>query len=293
MFRQDHPYLFFMAVITAFICTTMIAFMLTIYQLVPKKNRISGGNVGVVQVDQTISQSDHILNCLKRFDEADNIKAIIVRINSPGGEVGPSQEIYEQIRKVSGRKKIIASMGSIATSGGYYIASAADKIIANKGTLTGSIGVIMSFTNVQGLMKKVGLGSTTVKSGLYKDIGSPVRKMSAEETEMLQSLSDNIHEQFIADIAEGRNMAESEIRNLADGRIFTGQQAVEVGLIDSLGNFDDAVEYAGKIANIKGKLNLVYPVSEPRSLYELLGLCANSVIGKILNCNVPTKFAFN
>ncbi len=217
-----------------------------------------GEKVGIIEINGVISDAKSTLHNLKRFREDDSIKAIVIRINSPGGAVGPAQEIYREIRKTSISKKVVASMGTIAASGGYYIAAGTDGIVANPGTITGSIGVIMGFTNYQELLSKIGLVPVVVKSGEYKDLGSPIREMKAEEKKILQEFAIKIHKQFIMDIVEGRKINRDKVESLADGRIFTGEESKELGLVDRLGNFEDAIEWAGRMGGIKGKISTVY-----------------------------------
>jgi protease-4 len=192
-----------------------------------------------------------------------------LRINSPGGGVGPSQEIHREVLKARERKKVIASIGSVGASGGYYVACASDLIIVNPGTITGSIGVVMEFSNVEELLKKIGLRSYVIKSGRHKDIGSPLREMTSEEKSILQGVIDSVHSQFIRAVAEGRNMEERKVREIADGRIFSGEQAKELGLVDRLGGLQDAIEIAAEMVGIKGKPTVIYP-KKKLSLYEML-----------------------
>jgi protease-4 len=170
-------------------------------------------------------------------------------------------------------------MGALAASGGYYIACAAQKIYANPGTITGSIGVIMQFVNVRDLIEKIGLKGMVVKSGAYKDIGSPLREMKAEERELLQGVIDNVHSQFIGAVAEGRKMERESVAKIADGRIFSGEQAKSLGLVDAIGNLEDAVADAGKLAKIEGEPRVITPPKKKLSILELLKEEAKSIIG--------------
>ena len=235
-----------------------------------KMTLVSGEKVGVVEIKGLITDSKAVLKQLDRFKEDQTIKAIVVRINSPGGAVGPSQEILREVEKVRQKKKIVASLGTVAASGGYYIACGADLIMANKGTATGSIGVIMQFTNVEALTKKVGLDFFTLKSGRYKDVGSPFRSMTPEEREYMQHLLDNIYQQFISDVARNRKIPADKMRSLAEGKVYTGEEAKQVGLVDEFGNVEDAIEKAGRLGGIKGKVEAVYPQKEGFSLLRLL-----------------------
>jgi len=219
----------------------------------------SGGNIGIIEINGMIFSSKKIIEDMKAFRKEEGIKAIILRIDSPGGGIGPSQEIYREIIKTRREKKIIASMGSVAASGGYYVASAADGIIANPGTITGSIGVIMEYANIMEIAQKIGISPVVIKSGKYKDIGSPLRDLKDPEKKILQDLVDELHLQFVNDIAKARHIDVETVTNLADGRIYTGEKAMNLKLIDRLGNLDDAVSWAGEMADIKEELNPVYP----------------------------------
>jgi protease-4 len=240
---------------------------------------LSGEGVGVLQVEGAIEDSHSILNELKRFKEAPWIRAIVIRIDSPGGAVAPTQEIFEEIQKMKNQKPLVASMGGMATSGGYYIASACDEIVANPGTLTGSIGVIMQLGNVEELMKKIGVRSYNVKSGANKDIGSPFQPLSSEGKAILQSLVDNVHNQFVGAVAEGRNMDAAVVKKLADGRVYSGAQAKELGLVDQLGNLEDAIELAAKRAGLGDAPAVYYSRSEQERWWERLFML---VIGRRL-----------
>ena len=224
-----------------------------------EKARTSGERIALIRIEGVILDSKEILDELEQFGKNPSVKALLLRIDSPGGAVAPSQEIYEEVKKLreKGEIKVVASMGSVAASGGYYIAAATDKIVANPGTLTGSIGVILELVNVEGLLEKVGVKSVVIKSGAKKDIGSPFRTMSSQEQKLLQSVLDDVHNQFIEAVAEGRGMSEEEVRPLADGRIFTGRQAKEMGLVDELGNLQDAIQLAADMVGIKGKPKVI------------------------------------
>ncbi len=227
--------------------------------------------IALIRVEGVIVDSQATVGELKRFSENPSVKAIVLRIDTPGGGVVPSQEIYDAIKRVRDKsnKAVIASMGSVAASGGYYIAAATDRIVANPGTLTGSIGVIMETANVEGLLQKIGVEGVVIKSGKYKDVGSPLRKMSPEERGLLQAVMDDVHKQFIEAVAEGRSMELRAAQVLADGRIFTGRQAKEAKLVDELGDLEDAIQLAAEVVGIEGEPKVV----EPRrrfSLRELL-----------------------
>lgn len=230
-----------------------------------------GDRVAVVEVTGLISGSTETLENLKKFRQDRRVRAIVLRVNSPGGVVGPSQEIMKEVEKTKKVKKVVASFGSMATSGGYYAACAADVIMANPGTATGSIGVILKLTNLEDLAKKVGVDVYSLKAGALKDIGDPFKPLSPEGRKVLQELLDDIHEQFIRDVAKNRQLPLEKVRALADGRIFTGQDAQKLGLVDAMGNFNDAVERAGRLGGIKGRIETVYPEKKVSLLNLLLG----------------------
>jgi len=226
--------------------------------------------VGVVEITGLLTDSRTAIKQLDRYRDDDNIKAIVLRINSPGGAVGPAQEILREVEKIRARKKIVASLGTVAASGGYYIASGANLIMANRGTATGSIGVIMQFTNVEALSKKLGLDFFNLKAGRYKDVGSPFRSMSPEDKAYLQGFLDNIYQQFLSDVAHNRKIPLAKMKTLAEGRIYTGEEAKQAGLVDEFGNLTDAIERAGRLGGIKGKVKAVYAKKEGFSFLRLL-----------------------
>ena len=237
-----------------------------------------GGKVGVIEIRGVIASSQKTIKRLIAFRDDASIKAIVLRVDSPGGGVGPSQEINEEVKKTVAVKPVVVSMGSVAASGGYYISAPANRIIANPGTITGSIGVIMEFTNLQDLFQKIGLKSVVVKSGKLKDIGSPMRPMTDEDRAILQSLLDDVHQQFIQSVAAGRHLSVAKVKDLADGRIFSGQQAQKLGLVDQLGDLQDAVAAAAKLAGIQGKPRVVYP---PKEKSNFLGYLLNESISQL------------
>lgn len=232
---------------------------------------VTGGDkIVVLDIEGIITESRPIIEKLNRYKDNNQIKAIVIRIDSPGGGVGPAQEIYEELIKLRDDKSLVVSMGSVAASGGYYIASAAHRIVANPGTITGSIGVIIEFANVEELLGKIGLKSVVIKSGKYKDLLSPTRNIYEEERILLQGVIDNIHSQFIEAVALGRDMPREKVVAIADGRIFSGEQAKQLGLVDELGNLQDAVKSAAEMAGIKGKPNVIYPEKKRPSIWEFL-----------------------
>jgi protease-4 len=219
---------------------------------------IGTDRVAMVKLEGILLSSEQAVEELNDYADDSSIKAIVIRIDSPGGGVVVSQEIYNAVKNAKKEgKKIIVSMGSVAASGGYYVAAAADKIVANPGTLTGSIGVKMEFANVEKLLEKIGVKGMVVKAGEFKDIGSPYRDMTPQEKKLLQDVIDDVHNQFIKAVAEGRNLPEADVRAIADGRIFTGQQALALKLVDQLGDLGDSIRLAGSLAGIKGRPKVV------------------------------------
>jgi len=238
-----------------------------------------GERVAIIRIEGVIMDSRETIEELRRFRDNPSIKAVVLRIDSPGGGVVPSQEIHTEVLKArqDGRLKVVASMGNLAASGGYYIAAATDRIVANPGTLTGSIGVIMELANVQGLLEKVGVQSVVIKSGRYKDLASPFRAMSKEDRVLLQRVLDDVHDQFIQAVAAGRALNVEEVRPLADGRIFTGRQARTAKLVDELGDLQDAIKLAARMVGIEGEPRVV----EPRKRFSLRDLLENSFLGRV------------
>jgi len=240
--------------------------------------------IGIVEITDEITDSETIIEQLTDFNKDKHIKAIILRINSPGGSVGASQEIYSEVRKIAKTK--IISMGDTAASGGYYIAAAGDKIVANPGTLTGSIGVIMSFYRVDELAKKIGFTMEVIKSGEFKDIGSSYRELTDREKELLNAVVLNIQEQFIKAVAEGRKLPIDKVREIADGRIFSGEMAKGLGLVDELGNFQDAVDLAAKMSGIEGEPTLVYTKTTKLKLWDVIFQSASRAVFKAVSDNI-------
>lgn len=235
-----------------------------------------GDKVGVIEITGVISSSQEIVENLRDFREDSSIKAIVLRIDSPGGSVAPSQEIHDSVKKTAALKPVVVSMGSVAASGGYYIAVAGQQIVANPGTMTGSIGVIMAFSNYEELLKKIGWQNFVVKSGRFKDIGSPNRPMSDDERKILQTLIDDVQSQFVHAIAQGRNLSPEKVLEIADGRIMTGRQALAVGLVDKLGGLETAIDLAAELSGMTDP-NVVYPVKPSPKLidYFMQGITEN------------------
>ena len=248
-----------------------------------------GPRVAIVELEGIITDVDDIVRELKAHRENPAVRAVVVRINSPGGVVGPTQELHDAILRMrQAGKPVVASLGAVAASGGYYTAVACDRIYANPGTLTGSIGVIMQLANVEQLMKKVGVEYVVVKSGAFKDIGNMGRAMTPEERRVLQALLDDVHAQFIGAVAAGRKLERDEVARFADGRVFSGVQAKDLKMVDALGGLEDAVLAAAKLAGIPSPPNVI----QPKRHFSILDLLRNqfggSAAGALLRPGLPT-----
>jgi len=228
-----------------------------------------GGSIGVVEIKGIISSSKKVVKDLERFDDNPSIKGILIRVDSPGGGVAASQEIYQAVKRV--KKKVVVSMGAVAASGGYYVSLPADLIVANPGTMTGSIGVIMEFPIVNRLLDKLGIRFETIKSKEFKDIGSPFREMSESERRLLKEVVLDVYDQFVTAVIQNRGLDREKVLSLADGRIMSGRQAYQAGLIDTLGSFTEAVEILKEMVGIKEKPKLVYPPKRLNLLDLILG----------------------
>lgn len=218
----------------------------------------TGERVAVVELTEPIIDSQEIVRQFKKYRENRSVRSIVFRVDSPGGGVSASQEIYEEVKKTrQSGKPVVVSMGSVAASGGYYVSCGATKIVANPGTLTGSIGVIFQFLHFSALMNKIGIDASTFKTGKYKDIGSPFRKTTEDEKRFFDQLLGDVYDQFVTVVATERKLDRKVVVGYADGRVFTGRQAQEYGLVDTLGTYEDAVSIAARLGDIKGKPKIV------------------------------------
>jgi protease-4 len=238
--------------------------------LIGENGFVAGDKVAVMTIDGIILDSQIYLESLSKIKKDDSIKALVLRINSPGGAVGPSQEIYSEAKALREKIPVIASLGSVAASGGYYIACGAQKIIANPGTITGSIGVIAQFVSYEQLLNWAKVDVEVVKSGKFKDAGSPFREMTEAEKEYMQKIIDNVHSQFKHAVSESRNLSDNDIDKISDGRIFTGQQALELNLVDEFGTISDAISLAGTMGGIKEEPNVVYYPKKKKSIIDFI-----------------------
>jgi len=278
-FSQKHPILLGLFILTGIFLLFLTGISLFISSLIPTDPAISifsrKEGVGIIELKGLIISSEKALEDLTELRNNPDVKSIVLRIDSPGGAVGASQEIYTEVKRTNEIKPVVASMGSMGTSGGYYAALGADSIIANPGTMTGSIGVIVKFPNLEGLYEKIGYKSEVIKSGPLKGIGASNRALSEEERTLMQDLIANVYAQFVRDVATARSMPEETIAGLADGRIYSGEQALEAGLIDRLGNFTDAIGFAADLGGLDMKdPRLIYPKDNRK--FSLLGLLASA-----------------
>jgi len=265
---RKHPVLAALAIVAGVFGLFMLSVYVLVHSLGQEEDYVPGDKVAVIEVSGILTDSKETLDDLEKMRDDDSVKALVIRIDSPGGAVGPSQEIYEELRKTTREKKCVASLGGVAASGGYYIAAACNQIVSNPGTITGSIGVLMEHSNVQGLLGKLGIEAGVLKAGKYKDAGSPFRPMQPEERALIQGVIDSVHQQFIRAVAEGRKMPVQKVAAVADGRILSGEQAKGYGLVDQLGNLQDAVDLAGKLGGIEGKPRAFYVKKEKFSFWD-------------------------
>ncbi|MGW8287861.1 MAG: signal peptide peptidase SppA [Desulfobulbales bacterium] len=283
-FRQKHPIILGLFILTGIFFLFLAGISLLISSVISQSDTADifskKEGVGIIELKGLIVSSEPILKYLTEFRNNPDVKSIVLRIDSPGGAVGAAQEIYQEIERTNQVKPVIASMGSMGASGGYYAALGADTIMANPGTMTGSIGVIVKFPNLEGLFEKIGYKNQVIKSGPLKDIGASDRPITEEERKLMQDLIDNVYNQFVRDVAAARSLPEETVFKLADGRVYTGEQALELGLIDKLGNFTDAITTAAELGGLDTEEpQLIYPKSERKfSLFNLLTNAEQSLV---------------
>lgn len=245
-----------------------------------------GARVAVVELEGIIVDVEDLLRDLKGHRENPLVRAVVIRINSPGGVVGPTQELHDALQRLRrAGKPVVASLGAVAASGGYYVAVAADRIYANPGTITGSIGVIMQMANLENLMKKVGVDYVVVKAGQFKDIGNVSRPMTPEERRVLQALLDDVHGQFVGAVAAGRGLEPGAVLRFADGRIFSGAQAKGLRMVDELGGLEEAINSAATLAGLETPPRVI-PPRRRLSIFDLLrsqlGLATSQLVAPVL-----------
>ncbi|MBI4040371.1 MAG: signal peptide peptidase SppA [Deltaproteobacteria bacterium] len=280
---KDHPFLWFLSFFGIFFLVLCAIVVFFIFSVVGEKPEIlKTDTIGILKVEGLIYEVEPLLKVIQKYQKQSSIKAVVVRIESPGGAVGPSQELYQALKELGKTKKVVASLGAVAASGGYYTACGAHKIIANPGTLTGSIGVIMEFAHLQDLFQWAKISHTVIKSGRYKDVGSPFRPMKEDERKLLEELIGNVYQQFKGVVLAERKIRPDQVEMVTDGRIFTGAQAKELGLVDDLGSFEFAVEVAKQLADLKGDIPLLWPSKEHKYLEFILGETGSSWFGQTL-----------
>jgi protease-4 len=245
-----------------------------------------GPRVAIVELEGLIAETDDLVRELRHHRDNPSVRAVVIRINSPGGVVGPTQEVHDALLRVrQAGKPVVASLGSVAASGGYYVAVAADQIYANPGSLTGSIGVIMQMANLDALMKKVGVDYVVVKAGQYKDLGNFSRPLTPEERRVIQALLDDVHRQFIEAVAKGRKLDRGAVAQFADGRVFSGTQALGLKMVDALGGLEEAIDAAAKLA----KLPTPPSVERARRRFSLIDLIRNELGLTVPSMLLPTN----
>lgn len=250
----------------------LLVFLLLIIGYAILNRSVSPPLIGVIEVDGIILESETIVKKIRELENNPQVKGIVLRINSPGGAVAPSQEIFSELSRIKTGKMVYASISSVAASGGYYIAIGAQKIFANPGSLTGSIGVIMQSFNVQKLMNKLGIRVETIKAGKNKDIGSSFRSMTSTERKLLESVLEDTHRQFVSAVQKNRQIDSRQLNSLVDGRVFTGRQALQHGLIDGLASFRETVEHMRTDLGITGAVQLYYPLDKRDALLSMLDM---------------------
>ena len=269
----NHPLvkIFFTVTFTFAVMIFLISVVVALIgKSVEEEQSIPENSIGVIKITGLIRESETTIEQLNKFKKDKNIKAIILKINSPGGGVVPSQEIYSEILRVKKKKKVYAYFQSVAASGAYYIACACNKIISNPGTITGSIGVILEFTNFQKLFDKIGVKAIVVKSGKFKDTGNPFRPVTDEEKELLNKVVLNIYNQFLLAVSKNRNIKLEELRKIADGRVFSGEQALKYKLVDKVGTFSDVKDMIKKDLSLEEEPEIVYPKKRKSFLEKII-----------------------
>lgn len=262
-----------------------------------------GGSVAVVPIEGPIFESRPVIKLLKKRADDRSVRALVVRIDSPGGGVVPSQEIYEEIRRIRQKgKPVVVSFGSTAASGGYYVSAGADWIVSNPGTITGSIGVLIETARFRELLAKIGVEAVVIKNsrGTYKDILNPTREITPEEHRLLKGLLDSTFDQFVRAIVDGRQMELEKVLEIADGRILTGEQAKEAGLVDEIGDLEAAIAKAGELSGLGRTPDVKYPRRPKPTLFDLFGgedeewsgPDTAPVLGKLLGTELARHFEF-
>ena len=294
--RKSGAGTFFFGAVTGCVVVVIAVFVLAVIAAAMGNDatdlNLSAEKVAVIPIEGEIFEARETLDALRKHADNATVKAIVIRINSPGGAIAPSQEIYSAIRRTrtDTGKPIVASFDSVAASGGYYIAAACDEIVANPGSITGSIGVILQWFNTKELIQWAKLKPETIISGAMKDAGSPYRELTDAERQYFQGIVSQLHSQFVRDVALGRKskMKQEEVARIADGRIFTGEQALQLHLVDELGSIDDAIRTAGRLGGIEGEPARLWPRKSEPGLFDLLNAGdADALIERVVNRRVP------
>ena len=283
----------FITLIVAAVLMFVVIFVGAIVMAVSNEGQMDlsyGKSVGLVEIVGPIVSSDNAVRMIKKYRDNNSVKAIVVRLETPGGGVAASQEIYEALRNARTKKPVVCSMGEVAASGGYYIACGCDSIVANPGSLTGSIGVILSYAVLEELFRKIGISYEVIKAGAVKDLASPFRQMTPQERALLQSMIDDVHLQFMEAVSEGRNIPLDSVKLFADGRLFSGRQAFNLKLVDKLGTQDDAVIMAGNMAGLKETPKVIKERKRRPSILDLLTESAETLSN--LNRSSRTKLEY-
>jgi protease-4 len=267
---KRRPWLLTLLFLAGLTCALVLVAGFLVSWIQGSSSFLSGDRVAVVRVEGVVMDARWVLEALQRQGKDPRVRAMVIRVDTPGGAVAPTQEIFRSLRSLGQRKKVVASLGSMATSGGYYVACAAEKIVANPGTITGSIGVVVHMANLEGLLEKLGVQGQVIKSGEHKDMGSMFRPLSDIEKGLLQTVVDDVHDQFVRDVAQCRRLEVEKVRTMADGRIFSGRQAQGLGLVDELGGLQEAIQVAASLAGITGEPIVVEEPKERFSLWNLI-----------------------
>ncbi len=268
--RKRTPWLLKLLLLAGVSCVLVIVIGLLFNWLQGSGGLSLRDRIAVVRLEGVIGDVRGVLESLDKQGKDPRVKALVIRVDSPGGAVAPTQEVFQALKSWSQSKKVVASLGSIATSGGYYVACAAHRVVANPGTITGSIGVVVQMTSLENLLEKLGIKSQVIKSAEHKDMGSIFRSLSEEEKSLLQKVVDDVHEQFVTDVASSRGLGMEKVRSMADGRIFSGRQAKDLGLVDELGGLREAIQVAARLAEIKGEPIVVEEPKERFSIWKLI-----------------------
>lgn len=289
-FSQRHPFLF--GVLMIIMAVALILGAMAFFRsmgLTSGGTMFSGDKLGVVHVEGMIMDSAEVVDWIRTLKDDDSVKGVLLRVNSPGGSIAPSQEIYQAVMALNDVKPVVASYGSVAASGGYYASAPAQVIVANPGSITASIGVIAEFVTVTEAMQKLGIKPEVLTTGKYKGAGTPMRELTPDQREQLLGLMEDLHEQFVDDVAAARDMPRGRVAAIADGRAVSGRQALALGLVDQLGSQQQAFEKLKELCEIEGKASLLEgPIEEKTLMQEILGTLKID-----MSSSLPTGWSFS